>query len=175
MAHPVSLPEGYVLEGRYVLGAVIRTTAGGIVYTAFDKKLRIMAEVLEYLPADCGLQREKEGTAVIGSAAFQEKLMRLLADGSSRMHSADSNIYDVLTANGTAYLVHVAPKNNAVSSGQDAVSGSTPKENVTAETAITDIAASQTRIVEGLFHHDAAETPAESPVSSVDKPYSETA
>ena len=175
MAHPVSLPEGYVLEGRYVLGAVIRTTAGGIVYTAFDKKLRIMAEVLEYLPADCGLQREKEGTAVIGSAAFQEKLMRLLADGSSRMHSADSNIYDVLTANGTAYLVHVAPKNNAVSSGQDAVSGSTPKENVTAETAITDIAASQTRIVEGLFHHDAAETPAESPVSSVDKPYPETA
>ncbi|MBR5446562.1 MAG: bacterial Ig-like domain-containing protein [Clostridia bacterium] len=113
MTYPVPLPEGYILEGRYVLGAVTRTTAGGIVYTAFDKKLRIMVEVLEYLPAGCSLTRGDDGCSITGENDFAEKRERLLADGSERMHSAESNIYDVLSANGTAYLIHVTPKNNA--------------------------------------------------------------
>ncbi|MBQ8402632.1 MAG: hypothetical protein IJX14_11970, partial [Clostridia bacterium] len=150
MAHPIPLPEGYVLEGRYVLGSVSRTTAGGIVYTAFDKKLRIMVEVLEYTPADCGLHRKPGETELRGDSAFAEKRMRLLADGSSRMHSADSNIYDVLSANGTAYLVHVAPKNNAVSAQPAADSGI---PNDTPETT-----AEQTRVVDGLFSHEDTDT-----------------
>ena len=144
MAHPNALPEGYVLEGRYVLGSVSRTTAGGIVYTAFDKKLRIMAEVLEYLPSDCALARNADGTEIQGDTLFREKCMRLLADGSSRMHSADSNIYDVLSANGTAYLVHVAPKNNTVpdAAAVPAVPSAAPPDQTDDE---------QTRVVEGLF------------------------
>jgi len=160
MVRPVPLPEGYVLEGRYMLGAVSRTTAGGIVYTAFDKKLRMMVEILEYLPADCELQRNSGETTVRGTAAFQEKLMRLLADGSNRMHSADSNIYDVLTANGTAYLVHVAPQNNTAVPA----AGVVVPDHAEAD-------AEQTRIVEGLFH---TETASVSAVTPPDKPQTET-
>lgn len=144
MTHPVSLPEGYILDGRYVLGTVSRTTAGGIVYTAFDKKLRMMVEVLEYLPGDCALQRGADGITVTGNADFSAKRERLVADGVQRMHSSESNIYDVLAANGTAYLVHVTPQNNAAPA---AVPVSAPA----AESAVPGEEEDQTKIVTGIL------------------------
>lgn len=149
MTYPVSLPEGYILDGRYVLGAVSRITAGGTIYTAFDKKLRMMVEVLEYLPKDCALQRGADGISVIGDNDFAEKRERLLADGNQRMHSADSNIYDVLAANGTAYLVHVAPRNNAEAAAAAVpVSSDKPeKQELTDNTGNTE----QTKIVTGIL------------------------
>jgi len=159
MAHPNSLPEGYVLEGRYVLGTVSRVTSGGIIYTAFDKKMRMMAEVLEYFPSDCALSRSTDKITVQGDTLFREKCMRLLADGSNRMHSADSNIYDVLSANGTAYLVHVAPKNNAFSEAASVSSGTAVHSAVHQDK--TD--AEQTRIVEGLFNSNTETFPASDP------------
>ncbi len=175
-----ALPAGFVLEGRYVLGEAQRRTAGGIVYAAFDKKLRIMVEILEYLPSDCAMVRESAG--IRGDGHFLEKKEKILADGLRRMHSAESDIYDVIPTGGTVYLVQVAkarePAPTAVPASDgnppmaavaappeapaaEAVSGtqeSTPVEPLPAvneNTSIEDLSA-RTRVVEGLF-------PAENP------------
>ncbi|MBR4961606.1 MAG: bacterial Ig-like domain-containing protein [Clostridia bacterium] len=164
MTYPVPLPEGTLLEGRYVLGAVSRTTAGGIIYTAFDKKLRIMVEVLEYLPTDCALSRGDDGCTITGEEDFTEKRERLLADGKERMHSAESNIYDVLSANGTAYLIHVAPRNNAEAA--PAAAPVTEPVKTEAETA------AETKIVTGIL--SCGDT-AESETVTAEEPLSMTA
>ncbi len=162
----VALSSGFVLEGRYVLGDVQRRTAGGIVYAAFDKKLRMMVEILEYIPADCTIVREESGLR--GDEHFAEKKERILADGVRRMHSAQSDIYDVFPSGGTVYLVQVAPKNNvappAVPVSQadtsdspttkeaepEAVQTSAHPKPVDENTSIEELAA-RTRVVEGLF------------------------
>ncbi len=164
----MALPARTVLEGRYVLGESQRRTAGGIVYAAFDKKLRIMVEILEYIPSDCDMKRD--GSGISGDAHFMEKKEKILSDGLRRMHSAQSDIYDVLPSGGTVYLVQVSPKNNGIpqeeapptpapvtvhntapAEMESPVSETTPAPSAVDENTHIGELASRTRIVEGLF------------------------
>lgn len=112
MTHPHALPKGYLLQDRYVLHDVSRYATNGIVYTALDKKLRIPAEVLEYLPANADHMwtRAAEEVTVQRDERFAARCRHILEDGRTRMQDSASQIYDVFAANGTVYLVHILPE-----------------------------------------------------------------
>lgn len=135
MNTPNALPKGYILEDRYVLHDVARYTTSGIVYTALDKKLRIPAEVLEYLPANADHMwtRAKDEVTVQGDERFAARCRHILEDGKTRMQDSTSHIYDVFPANGTVYLAHILPEKQT-SEPEDAVLTSVPETSVTCET-----------------------------------------
>ena len=78
-----TLPEGTILSGRYLLGAVRKSSDAGIAYTAFDRKLRIPAEVYEYYPTDCALRQQNGGIAAKPGmeTVYRDKCRRLRDKG----------------------------------------------------------------------------------------------
>ncbi len=142
MIRPYALPKDYILEGRYVLHDVARYTTGGIVYTALDKKLRIPAEVLEYLPANADhmWSRAPGDVAVQGDDRFAARCLHILEDGRNRIQDSASHIYDVFPANGTVYLVHILPdeiSTNEVSSDEK-ISDDTLPDNTSSDGTLSD-------------------------------------
>lgn len=148
MTKPYALPNGYLLEDRYLLLAVSRHGNGGIIYTAQDKKLRIPAEVLEYLPEDCVVERAEGETDVRGDERFREKCGQVLASGIARMRDSGSHIYDVFPANGTVYLVHTLPQ--AAEAESDEPVSAEPMSTEPVQTESTSDAEA-TRVLDGLF------------------------
>lgn len=144
MTHPHALPKGYLLQDRYVLHDVSRYATNGIVYTALDKKLRIPAEVLEYLPtnADHMWTRAAEEVTVQGDERFAARCRHILEDGRTRMQDSASQIYDVFAANGTVYLVHILPPETVDTPTDTPVVP--PSEPESPEDAAT-------RVISGLF------------------------
>lgn len=174
MTRPYALPKDYILEGRYVLHDVARYTTGGIVYTALDKKLRIPAEVLEYLPANAEhmWSRATGAIAVQGDDRFAARCLHILEDGRNRIQDSASHIYDVFPANGTVYLVHILPEQDLsdekISDDTSSIDTSTPpetmentdaEENTTPVATNVDIENEATRVMDlGLLEKEPADT-----------------
>lgn len=110
-----ALPEGTILSGRYLLGAVRKSSDAGIAYTAFDRKLRIPAEVYEYYPADCAIRQSNGGIAAkIGmETIYRDKCRRLREKGTLCLHQPESDVYDILSINGTLYFIHAVSTEKA--------------------------------------------------------------
>lgn len=150
------LPEGTLLSGRYLLGAVRKISDAGIAYTAFDRKLRIPAEVYEYYPIDCAMRHPggsiaaKPGCETI----YRDKCRRLLTKGNLCLHQPESDVYDVLSINGTLYFIHAVSSDKAADfyayGAEDAITppaaDATPPEDSADD--------EKTRTVHGLFLHD---------------------
>lgn len=110
-----TLPEGTILSGRYLLGAVRKSSDAGIAYTAFDRKLRIPAEVYEYYPTDCAIRQQNGGIAAKPGmeTIYRDKCRRLRDKGNLCLHQPESDVYDVLSVNGTLYFIHAVSSEKA--------------------------------------------------------------
>ncbi len=162
-----TLPEGTILSGRYLLGAVRKMSDAGIAYTAFDRKLRIPAEVYEYYPTDCAVRQQdgsiaaKPGSEVV----YRDKCRRLRDKGNLCLHQPESDVYDVLSINGTLYFIHAVSSEKAADFYAYGAEES-PDESGTAPDTIEDD--EKTRTVRGLFYHTPADKP-EAPQQNDDR------
>jgi len=157
---PLPLPEGTLLDGRYVLGAVLRQTDAGIIYTAFDKKLRMMAEVLEFLPE--GTTRQTDGS-VTGDSNFIRLRDNIYKDALKNARQTDSNIYDTMLVAGTVFLVHISQNTEngdtpsagpLVLSVDPAMTPATTGQDTETPTSMAADDVVSTKIVEGLFSRE---------------------
>lgn len=159
-----TLPEGTILSGRYLLGAVRKSSDAGIAYTAFDRKLRIPAEVYEYYPTDCALRQQNGGIAAKPGmeTVYRDKCRRLRDKGNLCLHQPESDVYDVLSINGTLYFIHAVSSEKAAdfyaygAETEENPAASTPAANP--HDAASELPAEpeddeKTRTVRGLFLH----------------------
>ena len=159
-----TLPEGTILSGRYLLGAVRKSSDAGIAYTAFDRKLRIPAEVYEYYPTDCALRQQNGGIAAKPGmeTVYRDKCRRLRDKGNLCLHQPESDVYDVLSINGTLYFIHAVSSEKAAdfyaygAETEENPAASAPAANP--HDAASELPAEpeddeKTRTVRGLFLH----------------------
>ncbi len=160
------LPEGTILSGRYLLGAVRKTSDAGIAYTAFDRKLRIPAEVYEYYPTDCAVRQPGGSIAAKPGleTMYRDKCRRLRDKGNMCLHQPESDVYDVLSINGTLYFIHAVSSEKAAdfyAYGADDTTDMIPADPVVPATDDE-----KTRTVRGLFLHTDAENAPEEDTDS---------
>ena len=161
------LPEGTILSGRYLLGAVRKTSDAGIAYTAFDRKLRIPAEVYEYYPTDCAVRQPGGSIAAKPGleTMYRDKCRRLRDKGNMCLHQPESDVYDVLSINGTLYFIHAVSSEKAAdfyAYGADDTADTTPPADSVVPAADNE----KTRTVRGLFLHTDMENAPEEDTNS---------
>ncbi len=160
-----TLPEGTILSGRYLLGAVRKSSDAGIAYTAFDRKLRIPAEVYEYYPVDCAVRQQNGGIAAKPGmeTIYRDKCRRLRDKGNLCLHQPESDVYDVLSINGTLYFIHAVSSEKAADfyaygaedGGNPVASAAIPQKGESVPCVQPDVTEDdeKTRTVRGLFTH----------------------
>ncbi|MDD5017866.1 MAG: leucine-rich repeat domain-containing protein [Eubacteriales bacterium] len=113
-ANPLYLPEGTVLDGKYMIGTAVGHGGFGITYVAFDLALERKVAIKEYFPS--GLSTRTSGNLTIFPFTMQdaEKNYRYGRDKFieeartlARFSSLDSivSVLTCFTENNTAYIV----------------------------------------------------------------------
>ncbi|POZ52300.1 serine/threonine protein kinase [Methylovulum psychrotolerans] len=110
---PLVLPHRTLLQGQYLLGAVLGKPGGfGITYLAFDTRLETLVAIKEYLPRD--LAGRETGTFTVSPHSqddgqlFRFGLEQFLSEARTLAkfdHAHVVRVRNVFEENGTAYLV----------------------------------------------------------------------
>ena len=107
------LPEGTVLQDRYIVGSVLGHGGFGITYIGYDQKFGLRVAIKEYLPAEISTRAlgetmvttfsgDKHDAYVYGLGRFIEEA-RTMAQFNS--HPCIVSVSDYFEANNTAYIV----------------------------------------------------------------------
>ena len=107
-----SLPLGYILNNRFVIGKVIGRGGYGITYIAFDSRLQIIRCIKEYFPQKYNrrpdmspeVPPEKEEEFQRLSDHFLKEA-RIMSSMSEERISNIVNVFDQLNLNGTTYIL----------------------------------------------------------------------
>ncbi len=108
------LPPGTLLEGRYLLGAVLGEGGFGITYVGLDTRLDVKVAVKEYYPRDRAARSAADFPAVVSLVGmppegFARGRQRFLEEARvmARMEKQPAivGVRDFFEANGTAYIV----------------------------------------------------------------------
>jgi len=107
------LQPGNILNGRYIIGKALARGGFGIVYVAFDQKMDRKIAIKEYLPSKSGSRNPVTGTVVSYSGGFieeYEKGLKRFIEEAQKLAKYNhipsiTDIYDVFSANNTAYIV----------------------------------------------------------------------
>jgi serine/threonine protein kinase len=113
-ANPLYLPEGTILDGKYLVGSVIGHGGFGITYAALDQSLELKVAVKEYFPYGLSTRttesrtvypvasRDAEDNYRYGREKFVEEARAL-----ARFNSLDSivSVHTCFSENNTAYIV----------------------------------------------------------------------
>jgi serine/threonine protein kinase len=108
--HRLALPAGYEL-GRYQFKEVLGSGGFGITYLAYDRTLNRRVAVKELLPND--IATRVDGTTVVAKTESEDKSLgwareRFMDEGRALAacdHPNVVNVYEMVEANGTAYMV----------------------------------------------------------------------
>lgn len=106
------LPQGYVLQGRYVIGRVLGVGGFGITYLAYDTILEVIIAIKEYLPGEFSTRiptqakvtvytGEKEEQFRAGQKRFVEEAKKLAR---FQNHEGIVHIYGCFEDNNTSYI-----------------------------------------------------------------------
>lgn len=106
-----ALETGFLLNGRYVVGKIIGRGGFGLIYLAYDEKNGKIVAVKEYYPDGLAVRTEDNVTieplTSYQSEDFSIGLKRFLTEAEMIMQLRESSdilgVYDVFSANGTAY------------------------------------------------------------------------
>jgi len=106
-----ALETGSVLNDRYVVGKIIGCGGFGIIYLAYDEKDDKTVAIKEYYPNGLAVRADDNVTVEpltsFQSEDFSEGLEKFLREAEMIMQLGESSeilgVYDVFTANGTAY------------------------------------------------------------------------
>lgn len=108
---PETLPEGFLIAGRYQIIRCIGIGGFGMIYLSEDRNLHRQVAVKEYFPRQWA-EREDEYVSVKKSSmvdAFRLGMQSFLGEAQIMSRLADTphviTFYDVLQANDTVYLV----------------------------------------------------------------------
>lgn len=107
------LKEGYILNGKYLVGKVLGHGGFGITYLGLDIKLQIKVAIKEYLPSDISTRALGETTVTTFSGEkgeqFEYGLKKFLDEARTlaryNSHPCIVSITDFFEENNTAYLV----------------------------------------------------------------------
>ena len=108
--HRLALPAGFKL-GRYRLESILGSGGFGITYLAQDQSLNRRVAIKELLPND--IATRVDGTTVVAKTESEEKSLtwardRFMDEGRALAacdHPNVVNVYEMVEANGTAYMV----------------------------------------------------------------------
>lgn len=110
--YPLALPEGSILNGKYIIGRVLGQGGFGITYVAQEYKTRKLLAIKEYLPGELATR-----TGIYGVAAFSGQRLDDFAYGKEcflneaktiAKFNGNPNIvsvYEFFEENNTAYFV----------------------------------------------------------------------
>lgn len=106
-----ALGTGFLLNERYVIGKMIGCGGFGIIYLAYDEKDEKTVAVKEYYPNGLAVRADDNVTVEpltsFQSGEYSEGLERFLREAEMITQLGESTkilgVYDVFTANGTAY------------------------------------------------------------------------
>ena len=107
------LEQGFLLEGRYLIGRVLGAGGFGITYLAYDMTLRQIIALKEYLPGEFSTRvptqaqvtvytGEKQEQFIAGRKRFVEEARKL---AKFQNHEGILHVYDCFDANNTSYIV----------------------------------------------------------------------
>ena len=103
-----TLPIGFRLDGRFVIGKALSIDGEGITYIAWDGSTDTAVHIKEYFPKDTAIRNPDFTVSMPADRkfAYNEGLMEFIELGRSLLHSELPSVIPVITVfeeNGTAY------------------------------------------------------------------------